>query len=971
MLKPVRIMSDYTLMGSMITIPKLIKYLNTNNINTCGICDNNLFGVMEFYETCTSNNIKPILGLLLTINDIELSIYAKDYEGYKSLLKIHTLKEKNTLSMVDIEKHSNHLCIILNYDNISNYEEIKSICQDTYIGYETDYEKNNALIITDKVIFAPLIKSFTKSDGELINLLKAINDNTTLKEIDREDYNKNSFEEYENLEVTDDKTEEFINLCNVIIHSGERFIPVYDKEKDSSKYLRALAHKGLLKRLNDKVSEEYSKRLEYELNVIDSMGFSDYFLIVYDYVKYAKKNNILVGVGRGSAVGSLVSYSLGITEVDPLKYNLLFERFLNPERVTMPDIDIDFEETRREEVVKYVKERYGEQNVGTIMTFGTLKSKLVIKSVGKALEYDQRIIDSFASVLDPKKTLEENLIDENIKKWLQNKEINNIVTTAKKIEGLKKHISTHAAGIVISSVSLDDVIPVHYSSNELQTGVTMNYLEKLGLLKMDFLSLRNLTILANIIKLIEKSTNKKINLNQIPLDDKNVLNMFSKGDTLGIFQFESVGMTNFLKKLKPTSFSDLIAAIALFRPGPMENIDTFIRRKEGKEKITYLDSRLESILKETYGIIVYQEQVMQILVSVGGFSFAEADLIRRGISKKKMDIIENAKIKFIEGATKNNYSQDVATKIYDLIEKFANYGFNKSHSVSYAMIGYQMAYLKYYYKEFYLANLLNMNIDSITKTKEYISLIKSYNIKVLPPSINESGLEYIIDKQGIRLPFGTIKNLGMEASKCIIEHRSTPYKDIFDFCARTYGKSINKKVLESLIRSGTFDSFGYTRKSLIDSLDYAINYATLASDLDESLIEKPTINNKEEYPKEELRKDELDSFGFYIGNHPSSVYQDTRIMKLNRIEECYNRFVTCVVLIDRIKEIATKTGSKMAFIDASDETGSATFVAFDTDNGKLNNIHEGDLVTIKGRVAKRFADYQININEINKTTRKD
>ena len=971
MFKPLRVMSDYSLMKSMIKMPSLINYLKNNKIDVCGISDENLFSVMEFYTSCINNNIKPLIGLQVVVSDVLLSIYAKDNDGYKGLLKIHTKKETGQLSVLDIERFSEHLCIILSYDDIAFYKELSKICRDVYVSYKSEYEKNNSLVVTDKIIFAPLLKCIKKSDGELINLLEAIDKNALLSDVEKRDYSSNSFEEYEHYEVVDDKTEEFINKCNVSIDFNKRYIPVYDDDKDSGKFLSALAHKGLLKRLNNKVSSEYAKRLEYELSVIDKMGFNDYFLIVYDYVKYAKQNGILVGVGRGSAVGSLVSYSLGITEVDPLKYNLLFERFLNPERVTMPDIDIDFEESRREEVVNYVKKKYGVNSVASIMTFGTLKSKLVIKSVGKALGYDNKLVDDFASIIDAKLTLDENLENESIKKWLKNREVSNLVSICKRLEGLKKHISTHAAGIVISSVELDEVIPVHYNGHDLQTGVTMNYLEDLGLLKMDFLSLRNLTTLGNILKLIESSTGKSININRIPLEDKGVLDMFSKGDTLGVFQFESVGMTNFLKKLKPSTFSDLIAAIALFRPGPMENIDTFIRRKEGKEKITYLHPSLESILKETYGIIVYQEQVMQILVSLGGFSFAEADLIRRGISKKKKEIIESGKKDFINGALKKGIDENVALNIYLLIEKFANYGFNKSHSVSYAIIGYQMAYLKCYYKEYYVANLLNMNIDSIIKTKEYMALLKSYNIKVLAPDINKSEMDYVVSGKTVRIPFGVIKNLGLEASRSIIMNRVTPYTDIFDFCARTYGKSINKKTLEALIKSGCFDSFGDTRKSLMGVLDYAINYATLASDLDESLIEKPTIKKETEYSLEELRSQELDSFGFYISNHPSSIYQESRIMKLNRLVECYNKFVMCVVLIDRIKKIDTKNGSKMAFIDASDETSHATFVAFGIESGILQDIKEGDLVTITGRVAKRFADYQINIKEIKKTTRKD
>ncbi|MBP5407614.1 MAG: DNA polymerase III subunit alpha, partial [Bacilli bacterium] len=549
-------------------------------------------------------------------------------------------------------------------------------------------------------------------------------------------------------------TEEFAELIDLEIPKNNRYIPHYDnKIKDSFVYLSSLCKKGLSKRLNNEMPDEYKKRLIMELNVIKDMGFVDYFLIVYDYVKFAKTHNILVGPGRGSAAGSLVSYCLGITNIDPIKYDLLFERFLNPERITMPDIDIDFEYTKRNQVIDYVKERYGETNVANIMTFGTLGARQVIRDVGKCLEVDPALIDKLSNLLDPKQSLKDNLSNKYVKELVENNSsIKKLYQVSYKLEGLKRHISTHAAGVVISSIPLDTVIPICKSEGDLLTGVTMEYLEELGLLKMDFLALRNLTIIQNVIELIEEETGKKINLAGIPLDDKQTINIFKHVDTEGIFQYESSGMKNFLAKLQPDNFNDLIAAVALFRPGPMQNIDTFIRRKQGKEKIIYPDDSLKEILKDTYGIMIYQEQIMQVLVKMANYSFAEADNIRRAMSKKKKEVMEKEREIFVSKAMKNGYTKEKCEEVYDLIVKFANYGFNKAHSVSYALIGYQMAYLKANYSVYFIANLLNMSIGSDVKTKEYLDEAKSKDIKVFKPNINVSTDSYLIKDNALLLP---------------------------------------------------------------------------------------------------------------------------------------------------------------------------------------------------------------------------
>ena len=560
----------------MIKIEELMPYLEEKKITAAAICDENLYGVMEFYNACQKNNIKPIIGLELSISNKKIYCYPKNKNGYQNLLKIHTIKETREISVNDFNLYHRDIKVILPFQNKELYEELKDIFE-VWIGYQSYYEKNESLLITENIVYVKNILALTKEDSKYLDYLKMIEQGITKKEMPSGNYEKNYFT-FDDIEPDDvESTILFSKDISITFEKNNCYIPIYDSSKNSYEYLVALAKKGLQKRLNGNWKEEYTNRLKYELEVIKKMNFADYFLIVYDYVLFAKKNGILVGPGRGSAAGSLVSYSLGITDIDPLKYHLLFERFLNPERVTMPDIDIDFEYTKRYQVINYVKEKYGKENVAGIMTFGTLTSKLVLRDVAKCLKMDTNIINQFVGLIDAKKSLKENKENPSVAFYLNgNSEIKQWYKISEKLEGLKRHISTHAAGVVISSVALDEVIPICYSGSEMLTGVTMAYLEDLGLLKMDFLALRNLTIIQNVLDLIEKDTKTKIHLNEINLDDKLVINLFKKANTIGIFQFESRGMVNFLEKLKANSFDDLVAALALFRPGPMENIDSFI-----------------------------------------------------------------------------------------------------------------------------------------------------------------------------------------------------------------------------------------------------------------------------------------------------------------------------------------------------------------------------------------------------------
>jgi len=763
---PIGIKSDYSLLKSLIKIPDLMKYLVSKNITAAGILDDNLFSSICFYNNCIKNNIKPIIGLDMKLSTGSIYLYAKNYEGYQNLLKINTIIQEREINYVDLKSYKKNIICVLPYKNKDIYDEIKKIYEDLFIGYGDAFERKNALLIDKNIVYINVVRTFSFQDVKYLGILNEID---TGKSIDLEIYTDAYLDREVSLE--DAKTvEKFSKLVNLHIDNNKKYIPHYDDNiKDSYGYLCSLCKRGLNKRLNGNVTKEYADRLMMELDVINRMGFVDYFLIVYDYVKFAKTHNILVGAGRGSAAGSLVSYSIGITNVDPIKYDLLFERFLNPERITMPDIDIDFEYTKRDQVINYVKDRYGHNNVANIMTFGTLGARQVIRDVGKCLNIETSLIDKLSNLLDPKMSLKENLENKYVKEYVgANSDLQKLYKISYKLEGLKRHISTHAAGVVISSEQLDNVIPVCYNGGELLTGVTMEYLEDLGLLKMDFLALRNLTIIQNVLELIEEETGNRINLSDIPLDDKETMDIFKRVDTEGVFQYESSGMKNFIAKVKPDNFSDLVAIIALFRPGPMGNIDTFVNRKEGKEEVIYPDFSLEEILKDTYGIMIYQEQIMQVLVKMGNYSFAEADNIRRAMSKKKHDVMEHEREVFVSRSEKNGYTKEKANEIYDLIIKFANYGFNKAHSVAYALIGYQMAWLKAHYPVYFIANLLNMSIGSDIKTKEYLDEAKKKNILVFKPSINVSMDYYVIKNNALLLPLNAIHNVGGAAVSDII-----------------------------------------------------------------------------------------------------------------------------------------------------------------------------------------------------------
>ena len=964
MYTPLYVKTDYSLLSSLIKIDELVECLKKKNISSCAIVDDNLYGTMEVIHKFNKAGIKPIIGLDLK----EILLYAKTSEGYYNLVKIETLKNKDELSQESLIKYSNDLILIC--FNKETYDMYKDSFTDIFIGIKNKKEEQlykeetvyiNKTLYLEKNLYKYLPYIFMIRDGKTIS--------DKIEFIYQDNYILTSDEVMQKVSSKSiNNTLKIESMCNISFKK-ELFMPKYDTE-DSKEFLKNLSNKGLYKRLNGNISETYQKRLNYELDIILKMHFEDYFLVVYDYIKYAKQNGILVGPGRGSAAGSLVSYCLGITDVDPIKYNLLFERFLNPERVTMPDIDTDFPDTRRGEVIEYVKEKYGEDNVAGIITFGTLGGRASVRDVGRILNIPTKYIDIICKKIPFKGTLKElKHSDKEVNTMIENddklKLLYNIVNL---IEGNKRHTSIHAAGIVISYKPLYEIIPIKPNDDINLTEYTMEYLEELGLIKMDFLGIKNLSIIDGVIKDIERKTNKKLDFNKIPFDDPKVMKLFEEGQTSGIFQFESEGMKRFLKDLKPKNFIDLCNAIALFRPGPASNIPSFIKRKEGKEKIEYLDESLKDILKETYGIIIYQEQIMLIAQKFAGYTLSEADILRRAMSKKKYDVLKNEEARFIEKSLKKGKSKEIARELFDLILAFAGYGFNKSHSVSYSIVAYKMAYLKYYFpKEFY-ANLLSSVIGSEEKTKEYLNEIKKLGIKILPPDINLSNdTRFTFKENAIVFPLNAIRNVGGVISSYIIKQRETPYKDIYDFLKRTHQKTNNKKILESLIYAHVFDSF-YNINTLISNLDNILNYVELSSGLDDDILVKPEIELKPELSTEDILNKEKEIFGFYLTSHKTEKFKlnNPNITDIYDIKNKLNQRINVIVSIDKIREIITKKNEVMCFITGSDNTGTTTLIVFPELYKIKNNFKKNEIVKVSGKVERRFNEYQIICNDIEK-----
>ena len=932
---PLKITTEYSLLKSLIKLPDLISFLNENNIKECAICDENLNGFMDFYLKCKENNIKPIIGLDTVYESMHIYVYAKNYLGYQELLKIDYLKDNMNLSYLE----NSNLLVIIPFKSIDIYEKLK-YKDNVYIGFCNDIEKNNALLISDKIVYVDNVRCLFKKDISYLKYLKMLNDNFVYN--DNAYYKTSSFEDIQT-------TYEFSKQINLEIPFDKKYIPKYNNSDNNYEYLKKLCILGLNKRFNGKVSNKYKERILYELDVINKMGFVDYFLIVYDYVLYAKKNDIFVGPGRGSAAGSLVSYSLGITNIDPIKYDLLFERFLNINRKKMPDIDIDFESDKRINMIEYVKNKYGFDKVAVGLTFNNYKAKLILRDLAKILKVDSNVFDKFIKNINSSLSLKENYQNEKVKKYIEMySELKNLYDISYHLEGLKKNTSTHAAGVIISSEKLGKIIPISNEDGTLKTGIEMPYLEKMGLLKMDFLALEKLNIISKVSKKI-----KNFNINNIPLDDKKTLKIFYDADTDDIFQFESSYAKSVLDKLKITSFNELIVSLALVRPGANKQIDEYLKNK--KEGIN-LTGDLTDILGSTYGTIIYQEQVMKIFEKIGGYSLFEADDIRVAISKKKEDIINAQHDKFVSGGIKNGYSKEFVEKLFNKIKEFGGYGFNKSHSVAYALVSYQMAYLKANYPKEFMFYLLENNKD-ISKCEKILSSLKNSGYKLLKPNINYSIDKYAEKNGYILLPLNIIRGLNDDIISKIIRVRENGFNDIFDFFVKT-NSFLNKETYLILIKSGALDIFKINKQTMIKNIDVILNYASIYSDG----LGKPILIKYPEYDDTTLREFEILSYGMYITNHPCSKYKD--VIKVENIKNYLFKNINMVLLIKSIRTIKDKKGGEMAFLECEDETGKVNLTMFSSLYAKNNDLKANELIIVNVKVSKRFDKLNVLVNNI-------
>jgi DNA polymerase-3 subunit alpha len=791
-------------------------------------------------------------------------------------------------------------------------------------------------------------------------------------------------------------TLEIAEKCNVELDLKTNHMPEFPIPADAGvgtleEYLSKLANEGLRRRY-EHITPEIQQRLDHELAVINRMGYAGYFLIVSDFINAAREMGVRVGPGRGSAAGSLVSYATRITDVDPLAYGLLFERFLNPDRVSMPDIDVDFSDDKRNLVLDYVKKKFGENSVAQIVTFGTLSSRAVLKDVGRVLGIPLGTIDSitkqFPVVLGKVTPIAEALETLPDLKWVKEStddKIRLMIDTALVLEGMNRNVSTHAAGVVIAPGDISDYAPMYKTpQTEIMTQYNMKDLEDAGLLKMDFLGLRTLTVIDNALRLIKENHGIEIDLDRLPPDDAKTLELFSRAQTVALFQFESSGMQDYLRKLKPTSIHDLVAMNALYRPGPMQMIDDFIARKHGKQNIEYIHPKLEPILKETYGIIVYQEQVMRIASDIAGFSLAKADLMRRAMGKKDKNLMAEQKREFVNGAAANGVDKKTASDIYDLIEKFASYGFNKSHSVAYSVLAYQTGYLKAHYPAEYMAATLTSEMGDTDKIVLLIDDCRKLGIEVLPPDVNESGVSFAATPKGIRFGLTAIKNVGAGAVEQIVKSRDEKgrFTDLFDFCARVDLRSVNKKTIECLIQAGAFDSLHSNRAQVFAAVERAVGYGQNAQaqsvrgqnslfDAGGSKVQvKPMLPHVDQWTEAEILSREKAVLGFYVSGHPLLKYVDEieafSNVQLGNVEGFANGSTARACgIVTAVKKKVDKRGNMMAFVGIEDFTGKAECIVFSDAFQKFGKLLTEDaMVMVVGKGESSGDALKILVNEV-------
>lgn len=1044
--------TEYSLLDGACKIDSLISHIKNIGQKAVAITDHgNMFGAIQFYRICKKNKIKPIIGCEVYVaprlcsdkvknidhNPYHLVLLCENYKGYKNLIKL--VSDSYTKGFyykprIDIEllkKHHDGLialsgCLageipraILNND----YDRAKQVA----IKYLDIMGKNNFFLeIQDHNISKQIkvknqllklsretgielvatndVHYINKDDAYMQKVLLCIQTAKTLDEknsmelpteefyVKTEEEMLNLFKMYDN---AIENTSKIADRCNLEFEFGNVHIPkfVAPNGQNNKEFFVKKAKKGMEMKYGRVVDKDIIARFNYELNVVEMMGFIDYFLIVYDYVNYARKNNIAVGPGRGSGAGSLLAYCLNITDIDPIKYDLLFERFLNPDRITMPDFDIDFCNERRQEVIDYVIKKYGVDHVAQIITFGTLAARGAIRDVGRVMGIGYSVVDKVAKAIPSRigTTLNSALkYSEKLQKLVNNDNtIKKMYETACKIEGMPRNTSTHAAAIVITDMPLTEYVPLAKNDDIIVTQYPMNDIADLGLLKMDFLGLRNLTVI-NYAENMIKNRFSNFSIKNIPIDDSKTFEMFSLGKSTGVFQFESSGMRQVLKKVKPNRLEDLIAVISLYRPGPSKFIDTFVKNRKNPTSIKYISTKLEKILKVTYGVVIYQEQVMQIFREISGYSYGRADLVRRAIAKKQADVMERERHFFIYGkkaedgsiecigAVNNGLSKEDAEKIFDNISSFASYAFNKSHAAAYSMVSYQTAYLKCHFPVEYMASLLSSVIDFGDKLIEYLNECKQMKIDVIYPDINESNENFtVINKNTIRFGLLAVKRVGQGFVSSIIEERKNgKYKSLENFIIRIQKREINKHAILSLIQSGAFDKIESTRKEMIQNYENILKKCqnnrseakgqlSLFKSDDTNLYNLNSINHVkpkeiEEYSDDELIKMEKESIGVYLSSHPLDKYYDfikkhsiDMCSNVNNDERYYNNYpVRMAGIIDNIKIINTKQKDKMAFVTLCDKTSSIECIFFPEQFKKYSSILQKDnIIFVSGNLS--------------------
>ena len=1025
-----QVRSGYSLMESTMTIEKLVKQAKKLQFTSLALTDHNvLYGSIEFYKTCLTYNIKPLLGMMVTIIHKDATeglcvLLAKNNEGYQQLIHLSTflnIHHHKGIPFSQLDQYTDHvICILpMNEEKLLTLLAEQRIedaltyirlwqslfnTNDFYIGIQdrqqtNDHNVHQAIKIIHDTYDIPVVATndvayLHEQDYLAYNCLQAIKAGkrwSTTSEAHNQHRYLRSAEEMTSifshfLPEAITNTKEITNKCHVTFEFNEPVLPSYPvpDQKDAHTYLKEICWTNMSKMYKE-VTPEIEERLTYELDVIHSMNFSDYFLIVWDFVSYAKKKNIFVGPGRGSAAGSLVAYILGITNVDPIKYNLLFERFLNPERVSMPDIDIDFSDHRRDEVIDYVRKKYGEQHVAQIITFGTFAARSLLRDLFKTIGIDQNdvyfILNHISS--QSNKTIAEHIYaSDELREYIkQSKKLRLLFKIATTLEGLPRHISTHAAGVVMSDEQLTKHVPLTVGSHDTyMTQYAMNDLEAIGLLKMDFLGLRNLTLIERIVQSINRSTQEKSLYvhTRFPDNDTKTFKLLQAGQTNGIFQLESQGMKQVLTQLKPTTLEDIIAVNALYRPGPMSYIPTYIKRKFKEEHITYPHKDLEPILEKTYGVLIYQEQIMQIAHQFAGFSLGDADLLRRAISQKKRETITNQQEAFIQGCLANGYTKEVAEEVFKWIVKFSNYGFNRSHAVAYSKISYQLAYLKAHYPTHFFAELLTSVANQHEKVYLYIKEARQLNVSIVPPHINKSFGKYTVENNKIRMGLLAIKGVGYQVVKEIVRARKERnFKNLFDFCLRVSLKIVNRKVIENLIMAGAFDDLYNNRASLLASLGQAIEQGMLFREFhDQPSLLEDHLELKAEYtPMDEFSQmkklaDEKELLGMYISSHPLSEYRraltDRGYLSMNDVQHRIGqRDLLSVGIVQAIKKIRTRRGDPMAFLTLSDEHMDMEAVVFPELYRMTNRwLQEEMIITIRGSIEKRNNRLQWILNDI-------